>query len=147
MSNSWRTHGLQHGRLLCPPLSLGVCWNSCTLSWWWDPTISSPVVPSSCLNLSQYPGLFQIPEKGLLYFHMHWLFASGGQVLELQLQHRYLTWIFRVFPYYPLVWPPCCPRDSQESSPAPQLKKHQFCGAQPCFWSSSHISAWLLEKP
>ena len=25
--------------------------------------------------------------------------------------------------------------------------KHQFFGAQPSLWSSSHISTWLLEKP
>ena len=32
-------------------------------------------------------------------------------------------WIFRVdFLYDPLVWSPCSPRDSQESSPAPQFK-------------------------
>ena len=54
-----------------------------------------------------------------------------AKVLELQLQHRSLRWTFRVFPYYPLVWSSCCLRDSQESSPAPQLKKHQF------FWCSA----------
>ena len=26
-------------------------------------------------------------------------------------------------------------------------KKHQFFGAQPSLWSSSHIHTWLLEKP
>ena len=38
----------------------------------------------------------------------------------------------------------CCPRDSQESSPAPQ---HQFFGAQPSLWSNSHICTWPLERP
>ena len=28
------SHGLQHARLPCPSLSLGVCPNSCLLSWW-----------------------------------------------------------------------------------------------------------------
>ena len=32
MSDSLWPHGLQHARLLCPPLSLGVCSNSCLLS-------------------------------------------------------------------------------------------------------------------
>ena len=27
------------------------------------------------------------------------------------------------------------------------VQKHQFFGAQPSLWSSSHISTWLLEKP
>ena len=32
VSDSFRPHGLQHTRLLCPPLCLGVCSNSCPLS-------------------------------------------------------------------------------------------------------------------
>ena len=27
------------------------------------------------------------------------------------------------------------------------VQKHQFFGAQPSLWSSSHICIWLLEKP
>ena len=34
MSNSFRSHGLQHARLLWPPLFPGVCSNSCLLSRW-----------------------------------------------------------------------------------------------------------------
>ena len=34
---------------------------------------------------------------------------------------------------------PCGPRDSQESSPAPQFKKHQFFRAQLSLRSTSHI--------
>ena len=46
-------HGLQHVRLLCPPLSPGICSNSCPLSRWCRPIISSSVAPfSSCLNLT-----------------------------------------------------------------------------------------------
>ena len=49
MLNSLRPHGLQHARLSCPSLSPGVCSNSCPLSRWCHPTISSSVVPvSSC---------------------------------------------------------------------------------------------------
>ena len=41
--------GLQHARLLCPPLSPRVCANSCPLSQWCYLTISSSVTPfSSC---------------------------------------------------------------------------------------------------
>ena len=40
-----------------------------------------------------------------------------------QLQHQTFQWIFRVdFLYDWLVWSTCCPRDSQEPSPAPQFK-------------------------
>ena len=38
-------HGLHHARLPCPSPSPGACSNSCPLSWWCHPTISSFVVP------------------------------------------------------------------------------------------------------
>ena len=59
--------------------------------------------------------------KGLI----QWVSSShqAAKVLELQLQHQSFQWIFRVdFLYNWLVWSPCCPRDSQESSPAPQFE-------------------------
>ena len=47
MSDSLRNHGLQHARLPCPSLSPGVCLNSCPLSRWCHPTVSSchPLLP------------------------------------------------------------------------------------------------------
>ena len=51
--------------------------------------------------------------------------SSGhmAKVLALQLQHQYFQLIFRTdFLYVWLVWTPCCPRDSQESSLVPQFK-------------------------
>ena len=70
MSNSLRTHGLQHARLPCPSPSPGVCSNSCPLSQWCHPTISSSVIPfSSCLQ--------SFPASGS--FLMGQVFASGGQ--------------------------------------------------------------------
>ena len=49
VSDSLRPHELQHIRLPCPSLSLRVCSNSCALSWWCHPTISSSVALfSSC---------------------------------------------------------------------------------------------------
>ena len=50
----WR-HGLQHARLPCPSPPSGVCSNSCPLSQWYHPAISSSVTPfSSCLQ--SFPG-------------------------------------------------------------------------------------------
>ena len=69
--------------------------------------------PSSlAFNLSQHQGLFQ------------WVGSHQVvKVLELQLQHQSFQWIFRVdFLWDWLVWSSCCPKDSQESSPAPQFK-------------------------
>ena len=60
MSNSLQPHGLQHARVPWPSLSPGVCSNSCPLSWWGHPAISSSdALFSSVLSLSQHQGLFQ----------------------------------------------------------------------------------------
>ena len=45
MSDSLQPHGLQHTRLPCPSLSPGIFSNSCPLSQWCHPTISSSVTP------------------------------------------------------------------------------------------------------
>ena len=51
MSDSLRPHGLQHARLPCPSPTPGAYSNSCPLSWWCHPTVSSSVIPfSSCLQ-------------------------------------------------------------------------------------------------
>ena len=80
-------HGLQHARLPCPPLSLRVCSNSCPLSQWCHPTISSSVIPlSSCLRSFTASGSFQ------------WVSSSHqvAKVLEFQLQHQPFQWICRI---------------------------------------------------
>ena len=40
-------HELQHARLPCPSLSPRICSNSCSLTWWFHPTISSSVTSFS----------------------------------------------------------------------------------------------------
>ena len=46
-----------------------------------------------------------------------------AKVLEFQLPHQSFQWIFRTdFLQDWLVWSPCCPEDSQESSSTPQFK-------------------------
>ena len=60
VSDSLRPHGLQHAKLLCPPLSLGVCSNSCPLSQRCYLTVSSSAAPFSfCLQSSQHQGFFK----------------------------------------------------------------------------------------
>ena len=49
MSDSSRPQGLQHTRLPCPSLCPGVCSNSCLLSRWCHPTVSSSVTPFSSM--------------------------------------------------------------------------------------------------
>ena len=58
-SDSLWPHGLQHTRPPCPTPSPGAYSNSCPLTRWCHPTISSAVVHfSSCLQSSQHQGLF-----------------------------------------------------------------------------------------
>ena len=118
MSKSLRPHELQHTRLPCLSLSPWVCSNSCPLSQWCHLNISSSVSPfSSCLQFFPTSGFFQ------------WVSSSHqvAKILELQLQHQSFQWIFRVdFLSGWLVQSPCCPRDSQEYSPAPQFESINF---------------------
>ena len=73
MSNFLWTHGLQHTRLSCPSLSLRICSNSCPLSQWCYPTISSSVAPfSSCLQAFLTSGSFPMSQ----------LFTLGGQSIR-----------------------------------------------------------------
>ena len=61
LSDSLWPHGLQHARSPCPSPTPAVYPNSCPLSWWCHPTISSPVVPfSSCLQSFPTSGSFQV---------------------------------------------------------------------------------------
>ena len=61
MSNSLRSHGLQHARPPCPSPTPRVHPNPWPLSWWCHPTILSSVVPfSSCLQSFPASGSFQM---------------------------------------------------------------------------------------
>ena len=68
MPNSLWPHGLQRNRLPGPSLSPRVCSNSCPLSWWCHPTISSSVVPFSSYHQS-------VPVSGSFWMsqlHIRW---------------------------------------------------------------------------
>ena len=70
MSNSLWPHGLQHTMVPYSSPSPRAYSNSCPLSQWWHPTISSPVIPfSSCPQSFPASGSFPVSQ----------LFASGGQ--------------------------------------------------------------------
>ena len=54
---------LLHARLPCPSPTPRACSNSCPLSWWCHPTISSSVVPfSSCLQSFPASGSFPMSQ-------------------------------------------------------------------------------------
>ena len=71
---------LQHARLSCPSLTPRACSNSCPSSRWCHPTISSSVVPFSCLQSFPASGSFPVSQ----------FFASGGQSIGASISASFL---------------------------------------------------------
>jgi len=113
-SDSLQPHGWQHATLPCPSPTPELAQTHVHRVG----DASQPSHPLSshsppAFNLSQHQGLFQLVSS------LH----QVAQVLQLQLQHQSFQWIFRTdFLYEWLVWFPCSPRDSQESSLTPQFQ-------------------------
>ena len=132
VSNSLQSHGLQHARPPCPSPTPRAYSNTCPSSQWCHPTISSSVVPFSCLQ--------SFPASGS--FPMSQFFASGGQSIGASASASVPSMNVQDW----LIWSPCSPRDSQESSPTPQFKSiNSLVLSFP--YSPTHIHTWLLEKP
>ena len=114
MSDSLQPQGLEHTRPPCPLPTPGACSNSCPLSWWCHPTVSSSVVPFSS-RLQSFPasGSFQMSQ----------FFTSGDQSIGVSASASVLS--MNIQHWFPLGWTgwiSCSPRDSQESSQTPQFK-------------------------
>ena len=93
MSDSLQSHGLQHIRLPCPPLSPILCSDSRPLSWWCHPTISSSVVPfSSCPQSFRASGSFPMTQP----------FASGGESIRASASASVLP--MNIQGWFPLGW-------------------------------------------
>ena len=167
MYDSLRPHGLQHARLPCPsptptPIDMSLCthvnslfthvyWvyllmsichefvNSCLLSWWCHPSISSSVVPFSS-HLQSSPASESL--------QMSQFFTSGGQSVGVSASASVLP--MNIQDWSPLGWTGWI---SLQSKGLPRIvsnstvHKHQFFSTKPSLQSNSHIHAWLLEKP
>ena len=93
MSDSLQPHWLQHIRPPCPSPTPGAYSNSCPLSRWCHPTISSSVVPfSSCPQ----------PFPALGSFQMSQLFTSGGQSIGVSASTSVLP--MNIQDWFPLGW-------------------------------------------
>ena len=122
MSNSLQPHGLQHARLPCPLPTPGAYSNSCPLSRWGYPTISSSVVPvSSCLQ--SFPALGS--------FLMSQFFTSGGQSVGVSASASVIPVDIQY--WFPLGWTGWISFQSKELSRVfsnTTVEKHQFFSAQ-----------------
>ena len=124
-------NGLQHSRLPCPSQSPRACSNSCALSQWCHPTISSSVIPiSSCLQSFLASGSFP----------MNQLFTSDGQSIGASALASVLP--VNIQGWLSLGLTGLIPLQSKRLSRVfsnTTVQKHQFFGAQPSLWSNSHI--------
>ena len=128
-------HGLQHIKLPFPSPFPRAYSNSCPLSRWCHPTISSSVIPFS------FPQSF--PASGS--FLMSWLFASGGQSIGASASASVFQRIFRI-DFLRMDWLDLLAvQGTLKSLLQHHSSKYQFFRAQPS-WSNSHIHTWLLEK-
>ena len=117
-------HGLQHTRLPCLSSAARTCSNSCLLSQWCHPTISSSVIPfSSCLQ--------SFPKSGS--FLMTHLFTSGGQswsfsfTFSFSPSNEYSGLISIRMDWFDLLAVQGTPRVFSSTT----VHKHQFLDAQP----------------
>ena len=139
MSDSLQPRELQHTRLPCPSLSPWVCSNWRPLSQRCHPTISSSVASfSSCSQSFSASGSFPVSQ----------LFTSGGRSTGASASAPVLPMTTQG--WFPLGLIGLISLQSKGLSRVfsnTTVQRHQFFGAQPYFWSSSHINTWLLEKP
>ena len=122
MSDSLRPHGLQHTRPPCPSPTPRACPNSCPLSQWYHPTISSSVIPFfSCLQ--SLPASRSFPTSQF--------FASGEQSIGVSASASVLP--INIQDSFPLGWTGWISLLSKELSRAlsnTTVQKHRFFNAQ-----------------
>ena len=131
VSDSLRPHELQHARPPCPSPTPRVYSNSCPLSLWCHPTISSSVIPFSS-HLQSFPasGSFQMSQ----------LFTSGGQSIGVSASTSVLP--MNIQDWFPLGWTGWISLQSKGLSrvfSSTTVQNHQFFGSQPSSRSNSHI--------
>ena len=122
----------------CPSPTPGVHSNSCPLSWWCHPAISSSVIPfSSC------PQSLPASES----FPVSQLFSWGGQSTGVSALASVLP--KNTQDWSPLEWTGWISLQSKGLSRVfsnTTVQKHQFFGTQLSSQSNSHIHTWPLEN-
>ena len=132
VSNSLWPHGLQHTTLPCPSPSPRLCSNSCPLSQWCHPTMSSSVVPFSS-SLQSFPASGSFP--------MSQLFASGDQSIGASASASVLP--VTIQDWSPLGWTDWISLQSKglfRVFSNTTVQKHQFFGVQPSFYGPTLTS-------
>jgi len=136
MSDSLKSHGLYHARLLCP-LSPRVCSDSYRLSQCCYLTILYSAI-AFFLCLQSFPASGSFP--------INWLCTSGGQSIGASASFLPVN----IQGWFSLELTGLISLLSKGLSRVffhTTVQKHQFFSAQPSLWFNSHIRTWLLEKP
>ena len=139
MFDSLQPHEPQYARPPCPSPAPSDYSNSCPLSHWCHPTISSSVVPFSFCPQS-------FPASGS--FQMSQLFASGGQSIGVSASTSVLP--MNTQDWSPSEWTGWISLQSKGLTRVfsnTTVQKHQFFSTQLSSQSNSHIHTWPLEKP
>ena len=139
VSDSLRPHESQHARPPCPSPTPEVYPNSCPLSRWCHPTISSSVVP-----FSSYPQSLPASES----FPMSQLFPWGGQSTRVSALASFLP--KKSQGWSPSEWTAWISLQSKGLSRVfsnTAVQKHRFFSAQLSSQSNSHIHTWPPEIP
>ena len=138
MSDSLWLNGLQHTRLPCPSPSPKVYSNSCPLSQWCHPTISSSVVPFSS-HLQSFPASGS--------FLMSWLFTPGGQRIGVSVSASVLPMNIQGWFSLGLTgWISLQSKGLSRVFSNTTVQERQCFSAQLSLWSNLRIHTWLLEK-
>ena len=139
VSSSLQPYESQHSRTPCPSPTPGVHSDSCPLSQWCHPAISSSAVPfSSCPQ--------SLPASGS--FPMSQLFTWGGQSVGVSAAASVLP--VNTQDWSPLGWTDWISLKSKGLSRVfsnTTVQKHKFFSGQLSSQSNSHIHTWPLGKP
>ena len=140
LSNSLQPHELQHARLPCPSPTPRACSNSCPLSQWCHPIISSFAVPF-------FSHFQSFPASGS--FPMNQFFTSAGQSIGASASASASVLPMNIQDWSPSGWTSWISLQSKGLYRVfnTTVQKHQFFSAQLSLWSNFNIHTWLLEKP
>ena len=134
----WLSH-VQLFATPCPSLFPTVCANSCPLSQWCYPTISSSAIISShplplpspfAFSLSQHQGLFQWVSS------LHQVSFSFSISPSNEYSGLISFWLTGLILQFRELW---------RVFSSTTIQTHQFFGTQPSLWFNSHIHTWLTR--
>ena len=137
VSNSLQPHGLQHARPPCPSPTPGVYSNSCPLSRWCHPTISSLLLlPSIFPSIRVFSNESALCIRWPKYWNFSFNISPSNEVLPMNIPMNIQDW-------FPLGWTGWISLQSKGLSRVfsnTTVQKHQFFGAQLSLYSPTVTS-------